>query len=409
MSQGSPEFLATADVIGARLCRDAIWAGPRCNWIGSSMEFVERSWRPVHRSFGAEVYNGTSGIALFLHRLFALTQVSDYRRCATGALEQSLSRSSEFPSTTRAGFYSGLTGVAFVAFELGRADVALRLLKTLLDDDSQDQDLDVISGSAGAIPALLAIHQRCGEDFLVELAVRHGEHILQTARQNGDAWSWNTLRLAAGHDLTGFSHGTSGIAWALLELFRKTGEFNYKRAALNAFAYERQCFSLQHGNWPDFRSLNEQNPPGSGEPSYAMAWCHGAPGIGLSRLRAYTILKEDWCRDEAEVALRTTLPYLREPLLRSQNFSLCHGLGGNCELALYAAQVLGDENARLAAEQVGWYGIEAFRRTAAPWPCGVLDAGETPNLMLGLAGIGYFYLRLHDLEGVRSALMVLPA
>jgi hypothetical protein len=28
----------------------------------------------------------------------------------------------------------------------------------------------------------------------------------------------------------------------------------------------------------------------------------------------------------------------------------------------------------------------------APWPCGT--SGDTPNLMLGLAGIGYFYLRL---------------
>ncbi len=266
----------------------------------------------------------------------------------------------------------------------------------------------MISGSAGAIPAFLAIHQRCGDDFLLDLAVRHAEHLLQTARRNGDASSWNTLRLAAGHDLTGFSHGTSGIAWALLELFRRTGDSKYKSAALNAFAYEDQFFSPQHGNWPDFRSLNEENPPASGEPSYAVAWCHGAPGIGLSRLRAYTILNEDWCRKEAEVALRTTLSYLREPLLRRQNFSLCHGLAGNCELALYASQVLEDESAKLVADQVGWYGIETFRRTATPWQCGVLDAGETPNLMLGLAGIGYFYLRLYDLERVPSVLIVLP-
>jgi hypothetical protein len=29
------------------------------------------------------------------------------------------------------------------------------------------------------------------------------------------------------------------------------------------------------------------------------------------------------------------------------------------------------------------------------WPCGI-SGGQTPNLMLGLAGIGYFYLRLYD-------------
>ena len=39
-----------------------------------------------------------------------------------------------------------------------------------------------------------------------------------------------------------------------------------------------------------------------------------------------------------------------------------------------------------------------------PWPCGVLGAGETPNLMLGLAGIGDLLLRLYDSEATPSAL-----
>jgi lantibiotic modifying enzyme len=37
--------------------------------------------------------------------------------------------------------------------------------------------------------------------------------------------------------------------------------------------------------------------------------------------------------------------------------------------------------------------VERYARTRAAWPCGT-HTGETPNLMLGLAGIGYFYLRL---------------
>ena len=46
--------------------------------------------------------------------------------------------------------------------------------------------------------------------------------------------------------------------------------------------------------------------------------------------------------------------------------------------------MLGDDNLRLAAERVGWYGIERYRKGRAPWPCGVGGAGETPNLMLGV-------------------------
>lgn len=38
-----------------------------------------------------------------------------------------------------------------------------------------------------------------------------------------------------------------------------------------------------------------------------------------------------------------------------------------------------------------------------PWPCGA-HSGEVPGLMLGLAGIGHAFLRLHD-AAVPSVLM----
>jgi lantibiotic modifying enzyme len=36
----------------------------------------------------------------------------------------------------------------------------------------------------------------------------------------------------------------------------------------------------------------------------------------------------------------------------------------------------------------------------------VLGGGESPNLLLGLAGIGYFYLRLHNAAEFPSVLIV---
>jgi hypothetical protein len=44
-----------------------------------------------------------------------------------------------------------------------------------------------------------------------------------------------------------------------------------------------------------------------------------------------------------------------------------------------------------------------------PWPCGIPVAGrETPGLMLGLAGIGYHYLRQADPQLVPSVLLFRP-
>jgi lantibiotic modifying enzyme len=236
--------------------------------------------------------------------------------------------------------------------------------------------------------------------------VREGENLLRTAKKHDTGLSWTTIEMPNQPDLLGFSHGTAGIGWALLELHRETQEEKFKQAALQAFRHERHYFSEEHQNWPDLRNLQHGQSQG---PSYAVAWCHGAPGIGLSRLRAFQLTQDPALRIEAEAALNTTHKSLDPSMYGGQaNYSLCHGLAGNAELLIYAGQVLRRPDCHLAAQQLGLKGIETYERNRLPWPCGVLGGGETPNLLLGLAGIGYFYLRLHDPTMVPSILIVVP-
>ena len=131
---------------------------------------------------------------------------------------------------------------------------ALQLLENLTGDDLSSQGLDVISGSAGAIPALLKVHRKHPMDFLLELAAKHGEHLLSTAKKNSFGWSWTTIESA--RDLTGFSHGAAGMGWALLELHDQTGDGRFREAAEEAFRYERHYYNADQENWPDFRTLS---------------------------------------------------------------------------------------------------------------------------------------------------------
>ena len=109
-------------------------------------------------------------------------------------------------------------------------------------------------------------------------------------------------------------------------------------------------------------------------------------------------LKDATCRNEANVALDTTYGMLETALhTESANFSLCHGLAGNAEILLYGCRVLGQEwtDKGSLAFEVAEAGIAVSKRQGGVWPCGV-DPGETPSLLLGLAGIGYFFLRLFN-------------
>ena len=254
------------------------------------MEVAGNSWVVAHRAFGPELYNGTAGIALFLARLFEATNEKLYRTTAEGGMKQALSRLDDINPGAHAGFYSGLVGIAYTLLQLGETfgneefiDKALHILEDLLKDEPDQQGLDVLAGISGAIPVLLSIHQRYQKDFLVDMATGYGEHLLKSARKSEQGWSWNTLDGFTQHDLTGFSHGTAGIAWALLELFQVTQQENFRTGAEQGFLYERHWFSPQHGNWPDFaisvrQALKEVLPICS--PGVMALQVSGYPGYG---------------------------------------------------------------------------------------------------------------------------------
>lgn len=414
---GSPRaaFLETAWQVGARLSRDAVRLDGRCNWLGADSA-RDGSRREVFRALGPGLYGGTAGIALFLTQLHRAVGEPLLEQTARGALAQALSRLEDVAPDVRSGLYSGWTGIGYAALEAGEAlgdpELATQGLDLLARvgtlPESAGRVMDVVGGWAGAVLGLLAAHRRRPQRDLLPAAVRCGGRLLEAAERGEDGWSWATLpstRPGAPH-LTGFAHGAAGIALALAELSRATGEEELAQAAREGFRYEGRWLDPERGNWADLRDPPPGAPPG---PSFMNAWCHGAAGIGLTRLRGWEILGDDFLRTDAEAALRTTLAELPSPggTPASGSFSLCHGAAGNAELALEAARVLGAPGLAERAAAVGHAGIAAYGAPGLTWPSGLLSGRESPSLMLGLAGIGYFYLRLAR-PGTPSVLLLTP-
>jgi lantibiotic biosynthesis protein len=117
------------------------------------------------------------------------------------------------------------------------------------------------------------------------------------------------------------------------------------------------------------------------------AWCHGAPGIGLSRLRAYQILKEEKYLRDFQYAFDATMRAMKDITNSNHlyDYSPCHGLAGLCELLLQSTQVFHIESHNSIAVNTGVKGIEKCLNSGKPWPCGI-HGGETPSLMLGWQG-----------------------
>jgi type 2 lantibiotic biosynthesis protein LanM len=339
----SEELLTVAQ----KLARDLIDSSLRngsgdITWIGFRYDFDIEGYRLL--PLGLNLYEGTSGIALFLAALAWLTGETTYRDCALKVmlpLERHVRQSGSFPFEEwfgdeaiggAAGLGSCLYALTHIGQWLDRPDflqIAMQLALLITPERVQaDRSLDVMSGAAGALLSLLALYQVTADEELLQRAILCGRHLLEqrVETQAGPrAWPGSD-----GIALTGFSHGVAGTAYALLQLFAVTHQREFLDAACEGIDYERSVFVPEVGNWLDFHKVKEAAGP------YVTSWCHGAPGIGLARLGGLHVLDTPEVRRELDVALKTTLAH---GLPSADN--LCCGNFGRIEFLLAAAQRLG--------------------------------------------------------------------
>jgi lantibiotic modifying enzyme len=308
-------------------------------------------------------------------------------------------------------FFAGHLGVAYVVQKIGTMlgqENLVRQVEPMLvrvfEAASEPHDLDVIRGNAGAIPALLSLSRTAGLERCHDLAVELGDELCRAARyptfslRVRDATSREGIERAL---LTGLSHGAAGFGLALFELYAASGRSDFLDAARSAFDYEDLLFDPDQGNWPDLRP--DVPPPG-----FTCTWCYGAPGIALSRLRAVALDPDHAERHLAtgRVALATTLEAIEKNLLEPRrDASLCHGLSGLGEVVLIASQLLDDASYHERAQALGRALIDRYS-ASADWPSGVPSGGPNPSFMVGLAGIGYWFLRLHEPRRVPPLLLL---
>lgn len=395
------DFEALAVGLGERLCREAIWHEDRCTWLGDDVDPSRGVGAVVHRAVGPDLYNGTAGIGWFLAHLARRTGDARQHHTAAGALRHALSRWDEAPP----GLYTGRAGIALAAVTAGVAMgdgvIAAAGLHRATELTVPGLE-DVIGGAAGTVLALLALGQ-------LDTAAEAGHHLVASARPTGTGLCWPTPPPASEPPLCGMGHGAGGIGLALLELATATGDARFAEAGWRAFAYERSWFDREVGGWPDLRDVTWSGLHVGNGPTHPQFWCHGGPGIGLGRLRAYSLTGDTLCLAEAATAVDTaTARALRaESAGDGANLCLCHGTGSVVELHLVAAEVTGDAEHVAMARRLAELALRGLDPgLARDVPCGVPAGGETPGLLLGLAGIAATLLRLADPAALPCPLLV---
>ncbi|HEU4391192.1 MAG TPA: type 2 lanthipeptide synthetase LanM, partial [Blastocatellia bacterium] len=404
------DLIAAARKVAERIDLLAMRGGDSVSWLGITL-INERSWNLLPVT--GDLYSGIPGIALFLGYFASVTgeeRYSNLARLAIGPLRKQIEV--ELPQGPLRGAIGGFTGWGGLVYALTHlssiwSEPALiaeaeAVAGQLSEQIQQDQALDVISGSAGCIGALMSLYRYWPSERTLATAIQCGERLLERAQSHESGAAWMTT-LKSTQPLTGYSHGAAGMAWALLQLAAASGEKRFERAAREAIAYERAVFDPEKQNWPDFRDMSDFQEDPQNEPRGRMmcAWCHGAPGIGLSRIGMMPYLDDAELISEIRTAVNSTFAKGF-----GNNHSLCHGDLGNIDLLLEAERLNKNLVSKTDLDRVTAVIHNSIKSNG--WLCGVPLGVETPGLLTGLAGIGYELLRLAEPDRVPSVLMLAP-
>ncbi len=251
-----------------------------------------------------------------------------------------------------------------------------------------EQSNDLLYGLAGAIYPLIRLAQTSGEEKPMAVARALADKLAKRAIIMNGAIRWPVPYTKEG--LGGFSHGATGIGWAMHKLYEATQDQAYFDLAIGAFKFEDGLYDTERRNWRDLREIDGVTE--------SVAWCHGAVGIGLAHLDIDPSLSTDYSRARVQIALDAIFDRGL-----GWNHCICHGDFGTWDL-IGNTKVRQIMDMPMSAETF-CASVLASLDVHGP-TCGVTRDAFLPGLFTGHGGIAYQLLRMHPDCTLPSALMM---
>lgn len=186
------------------------------------------------------------------------------------------------------GLYLGTAGISWVLWELGLQEQAQRLLRSSESHPGLTNSPDIFYGLAGWGVTQLKFYSNTGDEHYLEQAVRAGEALTRTAKEEADGLYWPE---PDGGIPLGFAHGSSGISLFYLYLYLATRDEQYLELGQRALSFDLANASVNPEGaftWQLRRSMGSTMLP------YLR---YGTAGVGLSVVRYYKLLQEPHYRD----------------------------------------------------------------------------------------------------------------
>lgn len=113
-------------------------------------------------------------------------------------------------------------------------------------------------------------------------------------------------------------------------------EKEYLKRIEDIISYENSLYSEENGNWMDLREEKGN--------IYTNTWCHGAPGILLSRLRLVELAEfKDDSKIYLDIERGAKALFSTE---KREEMCFCHGISGNLWIMMEYIRVMGGTEAQ---------------------------------------------------------------
>lgn len=386
--------------IAVQISKEAIYTDKEndITWIGISLDGTdEYRWNVAPLS--NNLYDGLAGLSLFFNAFDSVEQDCDKKVCKMlnqtlfQYTDSSLNGNNPVYRNESNGAFSGDSSLMYLyelLYSITKKQIFLeyaeKQYKTVKVYIQHDKNYDLIYGNAGVVLILLNMFKLTGDKKYLSSAIEAGSNIINNSIKMETGIGWIPTNVT--NPLAGFSHGNSGIAYALLNLYSYTDGTEFYEVAQQAIEFENTLYNVETKNWLDMRVFNGKRVDKIADPVH---WCHGAAGILLSRIKMLDFAHGSLQKVIEEDIIKAVNKVLESGFTGVQ--CLCHGDIGNLDiLAQYAIKFQDEE----LLEQVQAALNSLLEKTKKEtWNLGLMMNIQNIGFMLGTCGIGYNLLRFY--------------
>ncbi len=318
--------------LAGRMLHDAVWnkEGTEVGWFTVQLAaFGNPTWEA--KPMNMYLYDGLAGMLLIIYELKKrepaaevyfdtirgmLFEYTDFMNGETGRKvirDTGMYDGEASVLYTYYLMYQNGGGEEYLEYARRHAAVVERLLE-------HDKRYDLMAGNAGAALALVYLYEITGDGAYLQHAERGMELLIRHAVRMEHGIGWLIER--GFPPFAGMAHGGSGIMMPAAALWKHTGKEKYRLLMEQILEYDESLFDETIQNWTDIRGSIPGDEYG------AVAWCHGAGGILLSRVFCWERTGEGELKKRLERDMIRAYRKLADYWKRD-SWGLCHGSCGN--------------------------------------------------------------------------------